>query len=64
VYLRLRGDEAFFWAIDEHGNVRDSGCFRRGESRDGCIGRGTYTSAELVCDPAPLDSLTCPPAAP
>ena len=64
VYLRLRADEAFFWAIDERGGVRDSGCFRRGESRDGCIGRGTFKSAELVCDPAPLDSLTCPAPAP
>ncbi|HVR69932.1 MAG TPA: metallophosphoesterase [Vicinamibacteria bacterium] len=64
VYLRLRGDEAFFWAIDERGDVRDAGCFRRGLGRDGCIGRGTYTSAELVCDPAPLDALTCPAASP
>jgi calcineurin-like phosphoesterase family protein len=64
VYLRLRGEDAFFWAIDDHGKVRDQGCFRRGETRDGCIARGTYTSADLTCDPMPLDSQTCPPAAP
>ena len=64
VYLRLRGDEAFFWAIDEKGGVRDAGCFRRGQSRDGCIARGTHTSVDLVCEEAPLDALTCPPAAP
>jgi hypothetical protein len=64
VYLRLRGDEAFFWAVDDRGQVRDSGCFRRGESRDGCIGRGTYTSDTLVCDPAPLDAPECPPPSP
>lgn len=65
VYLRMRADDAFFWAIDERGNVRDAGCFRRGESRDGCIARGaTYTSAELTCEPAPLDALTCPTTAP
>jgi hypothetical protein len=64
VYLRLRGDEAFFWAIDDHGKVRDQGCFRRGQGRDGCIGRGTYDSPELVCDPMPLDALKCAPSAP
>jgi hypothetical protein len=60
VFMRLRGDTSFFWAIDERGTVRDQGCFRRGEGRDGCIGQGTYTSDELVCDPMPLDARTCP----
>lgn len=64
VYLRMRADDAFFWAIDERGQVRDAGCFRRGESRDGCIARGTFTSDELVCEPAPLDALTCPTTTP
>jgi hypothetical protein len=62
VYVRLRGDEAFFWAIDQRGQVRDQGCFRRGESRDGCLRGASFTSDELICDPMPLDALTCPPA--
>ena len=63
VYLRLRADEAYFWAIDDKGKVRDQGCFRRGESRDGCISRGSYETDELACEALPLDALACPPPA-
>jgi hypothetical protein len=61
VYLRLRADEAYFWAIDDKGGVRDQGCFRRGESRDGCISRGTYHGDDLACEPMALDAQTCTP---
>jgi hypothetical protein len=60
VYVRLRADAAYVWAIDERGTVRDATCFRKGEARDGCIARGTYDSEDLACEPAPLDALTCP----
>lgn len=63
VLLRLRADEAYFWAIDDKGGVRDQGCFRKGESRDGCISRGSYDSDELACEPLALDALTCSPPA-
>jgi hypothetical protein len=54
LYLRLRQDTAFFWAIDERGRVRDAGCFRRGESVDRCIAAGTFTDDALQCgEPAP-----------
>jgi hypothetical protein len=64
VYLRMRGEEAFFWAIDQHGGVRDSGCFRRRDDQDRCIARGTYTGDELVCgDPSPPGG-ACPAPSP
>jgi len=54
LYVRLRRDTAFFWAIDSKGRVRDSGCFVRGESVDRCIGAGHYDSEALQCgEPAP-----------
>lgn len=60
-YARLRGEEAFFWAIDETGRVRDSGCFTRGEPIDRCIASGSYDSDELSCGgPAPVAG--CPAA--
>jgi hypothetical protein len=53
LYLRLRGEEAFFWAIDDRGRVRDSGCFRRGQNVDRCISSpGGYTADELTCGEA------------
>jgi hypothetical protein len=59
-YLRLTADTAFFWAVDDHGRVRDAGCFRKGEALDRCIARGTYTSDTLACgDVAPADA-ACP----
>jgi len=59
-YLRLTADTAFFWAVDDHLRVRDSGCFRKGEVLDRCIARGTFSSATLSCgDPAPADA-SCP----
>jgi hypothetical protein len=60
LYLRLRGDEAFFWAIDDRGRVRDSGCFQRGQNADRCItSAGGYTADALTCGgPAPADG--CP----
>jgi hypothetical protein len=61
VFLRLRAEEAYFWAIDDKGRVRDQGCFRRGESRDGCISRGSYDTDELACEALPLDALVCSP---
>ena len=42
-------DVAFFWAIDDRGQVRDSGCLRKGETADRCIAQGTYESATLAC---------------
>ena len=61
VYLRLRPDTAFFWAIDDRGQVRDSGCFRRGEALDRCIASGTFTSAALTCgEPAPASGCPAP----
>lgn len=63
VYLRLQPDVAFFWAIDDRGGVRDSGCFHRGETQDRCIARGTFTSAALACgDPAPAMGSCAAPA--
>lgn len=63
VYLRLRGEEAFFWAIDEQGRVRDSGCFKRGDNVDRCItSPGGYQADELACgvEPAPSRGCTTP----
>jgi hypothetical protein len=63
VYLRLQPDVAFFWAIDDRGGVRDSGCFHRGETQDRCIARGTFSSATLACgDPAPAMGSCAAPA--
>jgi hypothetical protein len=59
-YVRLRGEEAFFWVIDDHGRVRDSFCFTRGESIDHCIARGTYDEAEIACAPEPAPATGCP----
>jgi hypothetical protein len=59
-YLRLRGEEAFFWAIDERGRVRDSGCFRRGENMDRCISSpGGYEADQLACG-EPASPAGCP----
>ena len=60
VYLRLRADEAFFWTIDQHRNVRDAGCFRKGESQDRCITAGSYLSDELTCGPPLPEGQRCP----
>ena len=60
-YWRLRGDEAFFWAIDPGGGVLDSGCFRRGENADRCIARGGYESDDLTCGEPALAPEACPP---
>jgi hypothetical protein len=62
LYLRLRGDEAFFWAIDDRGRVRDSGCFQRGQNVDRCISsKGGYDADELVCGaPAPAAGCSAP----
>jgi hypothetical protein len=34
VYMRLTSSSAFFWTIDENGNVHDSGCFEKGSNVD------------------------------
>jgi hypothetical protein len=34
LYLRLNAASAFFWMIDAHGKVRDSGCFEKGSNVD------------------------------
>ena len=34
VYMRLTATSAFFWTIDESGQVRDSGCFEKGSNVD------------------------------
>ncbi|HET8648173.1 MAG TPA: hypothetical protein VFO85_21935, partial [Vicinamibacteria bacterium] len=62
LYLRLRGEEAFFWTIDERGLARDWGCFRRGENADRCITRGSYDSDELECGVEPAPAGGCPDA--
>jgi hypothetical protein len=57
LYVRLRGNDAFFWAIDSAGRVRDSGCFTRGQNTDRCItSAGSFDADELVCgvEPAPV----------
>lgn len=59
IYMRLRRDQAFFWAIDEQGRVRDSGCFTRGEDVDRCIAAGRYEDADLTCG-APAPPTGCP----
>lgn len=49
VYMRLQQEVAFFFAIDDRGRVRDSGCIRRGETVDRCIAKGTFKSDTLAC---------------
>jgi hypothetical protein len=62
LYMRLRGDEAFFWAIDEHGRARDSGCFKRGDNVDRCItSPGGYEAADLACGVEPAPAAGCAP---
>lgn len=34
VYFRLTANSAFFWVIDDSGNVRDAGCFAKGSNVD------------------------------
>ena len=34
VYVRLTASSAFFWTIDENGNVHDAGCFEKGSNVD------------------------------
>ncbi len=34
VYMRLTASAAFYWTIDENGNVHDSGCFEKGSNVD------------------------------
>jgi hypothetical protein len=60
VYMRLQKDVAFFWAVDDGGHARDSGCLRRGETLDRCIAQGTYTSATLVCGEPAAGEGSCP----
>ena len=63
VYMRLLPEVAFFWAIDDRGQVRDSGCFHKGETIDRCIARGTSTSGTLACgQPATADATCATPA--
>ncbi|HEV7499258.1 MAG TPA: metallophosphoesterase [Vicinamibacteria bacterium] len=64
VYMRLQPDTAFFWAIDDTGHVRDSGCLHRGEAVDRCIARGTFTSATLACGEPARGEGSCPAPAP
>jgi hypothetical protein len=63
-YLRLQPDVAFFWAVDDRGQVKDSGCFRRGEAIDRCIAQGTFTTATVTCGEPPPDGGTCAAPAP
>jgi hypothetical protein len=39
LYLRLTESAAFFWAVDQDGRVRDSGCFERGSNVDRPLSR-------------------------
>jgi hypothetical protein len=34
IYLRLTAANAFYWAIDSGGRIKDSGCFRKGSNVD------------------------------
>jgi hypothetical protein len=60
VYMRLLKDTAFFFAVDDRGGVRDSGCFHKGEAVDRCIASGTFTSATLSCGDVVPASGACP----
>jgi hypothetical protein len=62
--MRMQPDVAFFWAVDDSGQVRDSGCLRRGETVDRCIARGTYTSETIACGEPPSSAGACAPLAP
>jgi hypothetical protein len=53
VYLRLQKETAFFWTIDDRGRVRDSGCFKKGDTIDGTVD-ADYKAAQLVCGPPAL----------
>jgi len=64
VYMRVQTDVAFFWAIDDRGQVRDSGCIRRGEIADRCIARGTFKSETVACGEPPSAAGTCAPLVP
>jgi calcineurin-like phosphoesterase family protein len=64
VYMRVQPEVAFFWAIDDRGQVRDSGCFRHDDALDRCIAQGTFKSATLTCGNPPSSDGTCPPLAP
>jgi hypothetical protein len=64
VYLRLQPDVAFFWAIDDRGQVKDSGCFRREDPIDRCIAQGTFKSATLACGEPPSSAGACAPLVP
>jgi hypothetical protein len=59
VYLRLRPDVAFFWAIVDRGQVKDSGCFRREDPIDRCIAQGTFKEARLGLRRAAPSSGAC-----
>jgi hypothetical protein len=64
VYMRLRSDAAFFWAIDDRGGVKDSGCYRHDDAVDRCITQGTFKSATLTCGNPPSSDGSCPALAP
>jgi calcineurin-like phosphoesterase family protein len=59
VYMRVQPDVAFFWAIDDRGQARDSGCVRKGETIDRCIAQGTYKSPTLACGEPAVADATC-----
>jgi hypothetical protein len=60
VLMRLQADTAFFWAIDDRGKVRDSGCLRKGETVDRCIAQGTFEGPTLACGQPAVPDMTCP----
>jgi len=64
VLMRMQPDVAFFWAVDDRGQVRDSGCLRRGETVDRCIARGTYKSEAIACGEPPSSAGACAPLVP
>jgi hypothetical protein len=64
VLMRLQTDVAFFWAIDDRGQVRDSGCIRRGETVDRCIAKGTFESDTLACGEPQSTDVACAPLLP
>jgi hypothetical protein len=64
VLMRMQPGVAFFWAVDDSGQVRDSGCLRRGETVDRCIARGTYKSETIACGEPPSSAGACAPLVP
>jgi hypothetical protein len=64
VYMRIQPQVAFFWAIDDGGQVRDAGCIRKGESIDRCIAHGTFSSAAVACGEPATGEGSCPAPAP